>query len=261
VTQGSSEDWIATRVRAPSYGRGYFFRAWRMRRVSSTRLEVTMEDPSHALAVLLDHDECSILDIKGRWIRAPLSSCHGSGDALEAMIGCVIADDLHKISGYVAAGLQCTHMLDSVRLGVVHLATNRPDRRYDVVVPDGEHCDREIELMTDGEVTLRLGISADYRMLYPDPYSGLSLFKGLARAAQARFDARQYEDIFMVQRAAFVSRGAMVDTEYYYHRPAPELGPPSGTCFGSQPGRFEQAVRNPTFRAGLVREEALQFEY
>lgn len=248
-------------VKADWYGDGYYFRSWQLRDLGEGRIELTMEDPAHALALILSHDGEAVTDVEARWERRPMTACAGATDAVKAMIGCKLSIDLHDVSPFTPARFQCTHMLDCVRIAILHAAHGRGDRRYDVIFPDTFEDVQEIDYRINGETAMKLAMDEDHVVLYPDPFTGVPLFHGLAKWASQHLTPEDYETIFIIQRAAFVSRGADTDPTYYYNRPAREYGPPDGSCYASQPERYDDSIRLPSARPRLLLEEALQFRF
>jgi hypothetical protein len=254
-----SADILAGKALNPDFGTGYFVRAWAMRRLAADRLEVLMEDSAHALAIVLTHDAATVTDVAARWERAPISSCGGAADFLGTLAGAPLSDDVQALGLVADATSHCTHMFDTCRLGIVHIARGRPDRRYDVIVPDVVEGPQPVELRVDGETVLKLLVARDMTVLGPDWLAGAPLLRGFARWAEGRLDAGTFERLVMMQRTLFVSRGRRIDMAHYYGAPAKMLGPPEGSCFGSEPERFRGAVRNASGRPEITVEGALGF--
>lgn len=245
----------------PAYGDGYFVRSTVFRRLAPDRIEAVMEDPFHALALVMHHDETSLRAAEARWERHPLTSCAGAGTALQGLAGLPLIDDLRIRWPLVDAGLQCTHMFDTLRLAAVHAARRRPDRRYEVVIPDTLEAAQPIRLAADGATIAEIAVDADFQILSPSHYAGAPLLAGFARWAGERLAAEDYERMFLIQRAAFVGRGQKLDIARYYGAAGALSGPPPATCFGSQPERYAGSLRLANARPGLRREDAARFPF
>lgn len=245
----------------PDFGTGYFARAWAMRRLAPDRLEVVMEDSAHALAMVLTHDSERLTGVEARWERSPISSCAGAAAFLTGIVGCPLTDDLQALGLQADARSHCTHMFDTLRLGVIHIARDRPDIRYDVVLPDTLDGPQPVQLLIDGALELEILIDGDMTILSPDGLVGAPLMRGFARWAQGRLSNEMFERLVIIQRAVFVSRGRKIDTARYHGAPAPMLGPPEGSCYASQPDRYAGATRNATTRVNLTLEQMLHFTF
>ena len=238
---------ITLRMRPNSaYGGGQFVRALEIRQTGPQHYAVGMEDAFHAMLVHFAHDGAQITEARGEWIRAPLSGCLGAPSALQAMIGAPLSSDLRALGNQTDIRQQCTHLFDVLRIGIAHAAQGRPDRRTDVIVPDATEGVVTVRLFVDGVERRQISIlKPDMTIYAPEAYRGAPFLQGFAAWAHAHIDDAQYEEFFLMQRAFFVSAGRRADMISYYGTPAPLSGPPTGSCFGSQSGRFEQGVRHP----------------
>lgn len=255
-------DDLARRLPAnPAYGEGYFVRSTVLRRRDADHVEAVMEDPSHALALSLCHDDHRLLSVEARWERHPLSSCAGAGVELETLAGVPLIDDLRTRWPQAQPTLQCTHMFDTLRVATVHAALGRDDRRYEVILPDTPEGLQPVRLRCNGETVLEVEIDADFRIQAPDAYAGAPLLGGFAQWASERLSAEMFEYMFLIQRGAFVGRGQRFDVTPLYGLPGKLSGPPPATCFGSQPERYEDSVRMANARPGLLAEDAARFPF
>lgn len=251
--------YIAAHAPNPAYGSGAFVRCWAMRRLACGRLRVAMEDPFHAYALEIAHDDRQVTGLEAHWIRHPLSSCAGSAAALETLVGRPLVATLDEARKGLDFTAHCTHLFDSLCLGIVHAAAARPDRRYDVILPDAPDGAQRIHLAVDGAVRLSLRLGPANTVSEPDWLGGAPLMRGFNRWAKDRLSPEQVERVFMIQRSLFVSWGRKVDTARYEGLPARLAGPPEASCFGSQPHRYEGAVRLASARPGLTAGDALDF--
>lgn len=255
-------DDLASRMPAnPRYGDGYFVRSTRFRRLGPDRIEAVLEDPFHALALLIHHDEYVLTAVEGRWERHPLTSCAGAGGAITGLAGLPLVDDLRTRWLQAEPALQCTHMFDTLRLAAVHIAQARDDRRHDVILPDADADRQPVRLLQDGALVLEIMIDADFRITAPAAYAGAPLLGGFARWAAERLSAEEFERLFLIQRGAFVGRGQRMDITQYYGRAGALSGPSPAACFGSQPERYATSLRLANARPGLRREDAALFSF
>lgn len=245
----------------PDFGSGYFARSWAMRRLAPDRLEVVMEDSSHALAMVLSHDADRLTGVEARWMRNPISSCTGAAAFLSTMAGTLLSDDVQALGLQADARSHCTHMFDTLRFGIVHIARDRPDHRYDVVLPDRLEGPQPVQLFIDSTLSLEITIDGEMTILSPPSLAGAPLMRGFAKWADGRLSNEQFERLVMMQRATFVSQGRRIDMAHYYGAPAHLLGPPEGSCYASQPARYADATRNRSARPDLLLEHMLQFSF
>ncbi|ALH81671.1 DUF2889 domain-containing protein [Sphingopyxis macrogoltabida] len=245
----------------PTYGDGYFVRTTRFRRLAPDRIEAVLEDPFHALALRIQHDDRALTAIEGRWERHPLTSCAGAGSALAGLAGLRLIGDLRTRWLQAEPTLHCTHMFDTLRLAAVHIAQARDDRRHDVILPDSDADKQPVQLLQDGALVLEIMIDADFHITAPAAYAGAPLLKGFARWAAERLSAVEFERLFLIQRGAFVGRGRRMDIAQYYGRDGALSGPLPATCFGSQPERYPTSLRLANARAGLRRKDAALFPF
>lgn len=256
-----TDDLARSRPPNPRYGDSYFVRSTVFRRRDVNVVEAILEDPFHALALAIHHDRKALTRVEGRWERHPLTSCADAGGALPVLAGLPLIDDLR--TRWIAAqpALQCTHMFDTLRLAAVHIAKDRDDRRYEVILPDADADAQPVQLFQDGQLVLEIAVDSDFRITAPPAYAGAPLLTGFARWASERLSADAFEHLFLMQRGAFVGRGQRMDIAQYYGRAGTLSGPNPATCFGSQPERYAASLRLPNARPGLRREDAARFPF
>lgn len=256
-----TDDPAAHRPANPRYGDGYFVRATRFRRLGPGRIEAVLEDPFHALALSIQHDDRALTAVEGRWERHPLTSCAGAGGALTGLAGLPLDRDLRSRWLQAEPALQCTHMFDTLRLAAAHIANGRDDRRYDVILPDADADKQPARLLQDGLLVLAIEIDADFRITAPSTWAGAPLLTGFARWATERLSAAEFERMFLIQRGVFVGRGQRMDITQYYGRAGALSGPSPAACFGSQPERYATSLRLANAHPGLRREDAALFSF
>lgn len=256
-----TDDLASARPANPRYGDGYFVRSTVFRRLASDQIEAVMEDPFHALALRIDHDEQALTKVEARWERHPLTSCAGAGGALNGLAGQPLIADLRTRWLQAEPALQCTHMFDTLRLAAVHIAQGRDDRRYAVVLPDADVSAQPVRLYRDDMLVLEITVDADFGVTAPPAFAGKPLLAGFARWATAQLSAEEFEHLFLIQRGTFVGRGQRMDITRYYGRDGALSGPLPATCFGSQPERYATSLRLANARPGLRREDAALFPF
>ena len=228
----------------PAYGDGQFVRAMAIRQKGPRHYILGVEDSVHAFWIEFHHDDKILTQAKGQWLRAPFTSCTGAPEALQALQGTALTQDLRTLKGLADSNLQCTHLFDALRLGLIHAAHQRADRRYDVIVPDQSQGIAHVRLLVDGQEVMAIDIrKPDMILEGPAAYAGRPILRGFGTWATALLDAEQFEKFFMLQRALFVSSARQIDMPHYYNRPATDSGPPMNSCFGAQEARYRAAIR------------------
>jgi hypothetical protein len=244
-----------------AYGDGVFVRSLAIRSPSPGKVSLAMEDLVHAFTIDFEHDGDVVKSVHATWVRRPLSSCGGATDALTAMVGCRLADNVFEIARYTDASQQCTHLHDMLCLAITHAHERRPDCRYDLVVPDSVDGTQVATLSRDGRALLEFEVADYRRIVNPEACRGLDVLKGFMSWVRANVPKQQHEYYVMMQRGLLVARGQQIDMESLVGQRARLSGPPDGTCFGSQPERYREAVRVGVLRR-FNREtasDALQF--
>jgi hypothetical protein len=216
-----------------------------------------MEDTEHAFQIDFTHADGKVTSVKAAWNRQPFNVCLGATLALEAMVGCRLSDSLFAIARHTDPKQQCTHMYDMFCLAVRHAYEQRPDYRYDVVMPDSVDGPVVATLTRNGEKQLELELEQeDYvTIVRPEPCRGLSILKGFMSWVKGHVPADQHEHYFIMQKALFIARMQKFDVESMLGKSARLSGPPEGVCYASQPERYPAAVRVSVSRH-LSRETA-----
>jgi hypothetical protein len=226
-----------------TYGDGVFVRSLAIRRVSPGKISLAMEDPVHAFTIEFEHTDDVVKSVDVTWVRSPFSSCGGASNALTAMVGCKLEDNVFDVARYTEASHQCTHLHDMLCLAVTHAYERRPDYRYDLVVPDSVRGTQVATLSRDGQVLLHFEVEDYRRVIEPEACRGLDVRKGFMSWVRANVPGAQQEHYVMMQRGLFVARSQQVDLESLVGQRALPFGPPVGVCFGSQPKRYGDAMR------------------
>jgi hypothetical protein len=227
-----------------AYGDGVFVRSLAIGSPAPGRTSLAMEDPVHSFQIDFSHVEGRITGVEARWDRHPLSSCAGAPDALADMVGCRLSESVFEISRHTDASRQCTHLHDMFCIAATHAHRGLPDCRWDVVVPDAIDGKVTATLLRNGEVVLTLVLEPDGHTIFaPEPCRGLSVLKGFMAWVRRHVPSEQHEQYFLMQKALFLTQIQKIDAESLIGQPAAMSGPPTGTCFGSQAGRYESSTR------------------
>jgi hypothetical protein len=227
-----------------AYGDGVFVRSLALCSPAPGRTSLAMEDPVHSFQIDFAHADGIVTQVDARWDRHPLSSCGGATDALSAMVGCRLSDSVFDISRHTDASRQCTHLHDMFCIAATHAHQQRPDCRWDVVVPDAIEGRLTATLSRNGEAVLALSLEADGHTIFePEPCRGLSVLKGFMAWVRTHVPREQHDQYFLMQKALFLAQIQKIDAESLIGQQAFLSGPPAGTCFGSQPERYESSTR------------------
>ncbi|WP_322045055.1 hypothetical protein [Paraburkholderia sp. J67] len=239
-----SADEARTMPYRAAYGSGVYVRSLAIRSPAPGRINLAMEDPVHAFEIDFEHRDDRVTAVRGAWVRQPLSSCAGAPGALaDAMVGCRLSDNVFDIARHTDAATQCTHMYDMFCLAATHAHARRADCRYDVIVPDALDGPRRATLSCNGETLLSFAIDENETIVEPAAYGGIGVLKGFMAWVRANVPVQQHEHYFIMQRALFVARSQRIDIESMIGEQARHSGPAAGSCFGSQPQRYETALR------------------
>ena len=245
----------------PDYGSGQFVRAMEIRELDAGHYRLGVEDSVHAFWLEFRTDGTKLTEAHGTWLRAPFTTCLGAPGALQALIHTPLTRDLRTLQGMQDSNLQCTHIFDALRLGIIHAAHQRPNRRYDVIVPDQREGITRVQLLINGQEEMAVDIQKPEMILQsPAAYAGRPILRGFGAWAAASLDADMFEKFFILQRALFVSSAREIDMPSYYNRPAHDSGPPQNSCYGAQDVRFAQGVRQAnTIMYSLTPDMLLHF--
>jgi hypothetical protein len=140
---------------------------------------------------------------------------------------------------------QCTHMFDMMRMGIVHAAKNRADRRYDVIIKDQPTGPQLGELLLNGECIFALTV-ADNVIESPENYRGGNLVRGFGAWAKTHVAATDLEYVFMLQRSFFIAHGRRSDYSVFDNKLASQSGMREGVCYASQSALYAQSIRLDT---------------
>jgi hypothetical protein len=232
------------------YGNGIYVRSLIISTHAYGCVNLAMEDIVHAFRITMNHGDGAIRGIDARWDRDrhPMSSCAGAGQTLENLVGLPLDGDLFSLARQTDPRQQCTHMFDMLCLAVQHAHLGLEDRRYDVLVPDALGTRSIATLHLNGREVLEFEFDDDLRLIRPAPCAGLSVLKGFMSWVRAHVPPPDQPLYFVMQKALFVSQAQKMDLASMGGLPGTLSGPPLGTCFGSQPHRYESSIRMHSLR-------------
>jgi hypothetical protein len=246
-----------------AFGDGVFVRSLEIRTPSPGRISLAMEDPVHAFRIDFAHRGGIVTEVSAAWDRHPMSSCVGAPDALQQMVGCPLGDSVFDIARHTDSLQQCTHLHDMFCIAATHACQQRPDCRWDVIIPDARDGRVTATLTRNGKAALTLTLERDYQTIAePEACRGLSVLKGFMAWVRAHVPAEQQLHYFLMQKALFLSQIQKIDAERLIGQQAMLSGPPTGTCYGSQAVRYAGSIRVGEIRrfgADLRAEQLLQF--
>ena len=240
-----SEKTQSNRRLGTDYGDYVFIRSLSIRSPAPGHVSLAMEDVAHSFHMDFTHDGSKVTSIKAAWSREPLSSCTGSPQALEALVGCPLSDNIFSIGRNIDSRQLCTHMYDMFCLAATHAYEQRPEYRSDVVIPDSADGPVLAALNRNGEKQLEFEMERqDYQTIVrPEPCRGMNILKGFLPWVRVNVQADQHEHYFSMQKALFIARIQLFNLESTVGKSATLSGPPEGSCYGSQAERYQNAVR------------------
>jgi len=230
---------VASEALAPS---GVYRRSILLCATAADEVVADLEDDFHRFGVVLRHDGQKVLSVEGSAERYPWSECPGAIETLKQLAGIPLPHRATDIGRYADARRHCTHLFDLAGLAVAHAGSGRPDRRYDVAVPDRDALGRtRARGFRDGELVLEWALDG-MTITSPPPFDGMTLQRGFLRWADSHLDAETAEAATVLRRACIISMGR--GTPWDDLGVAADVGASIlGTCHTFQPGRAEVAVR------------------
>jgi len=241
----SSEKSLGHMPLRTDYGDYVFIRSLSIRSPAPGHVNLAMKDVAHSFHMDFTHDDGKVTSINAAWIREPLSSCGGAPLALEALVGCTLSDTIFSVARHIDSRQQCTHMFDMFCLAATHTHEQRPDYRYDVVIPDSVDGPVVATLNRNGEKLLEFEMERqDYQTIVrPEPCRGVNILNGFLPWVRGNVPADQHEHYFIMQKALFIARIQLVNLDSIVGKSATLSGPPDGSSYGSQAERYQAAVR------------------
>lgn len=204
---------------------------------TATLVKSALEDDYHHFRVALNLQQNQIHQVLSTGLRTPYTLCARAGEELQTMRGLSVAQVMDTLPQHVDARLQCTHQLDMAVLAIAAVARDEQKCSFRVEVP--RHIDNctSATLWRNGEELLHWQVDNSV-ITAPDPFSGVSLLKGMASWARQTLDSQTAEAALVLRRAAMISRGRLRNLDVETH------AKPLGNCFVQQPERASSAQRN-----------------
>jgi len=199
-----------------------------------------VEDDFHHFRVVLEARDGVITAVRTDARRSPNSLCEAAGHRLQELVGMALNPACAAVFNQRDQFQQCTHQLDLAGLGVAAMAIERPERTYEITVPDRKDGHTIATLYADGQPMLMwrvMGMTIEG----PPPYAGQSLGAGFTKFTYS-LGRDQAEAALVLRRALFVSQGRGIDID------ALGIRGPVGGCWAWQPERIAQIRRLPENR-------------
>lgn len=220
---------------------GPYRRRIRLVRTEPGVVEAALEDDFHHFALTLRHDGERVVEIAGRAIRWPWSTCAAAVVPLRQLEGMPLSPRCTAVATGADPRANCTHLFDLAGLAVAHAARNIEARQYDAEIPRPVDRRSRVRLWRDGELGLVWEL-VDGAVVDAPPYSDVPWNGGFMRWAEATFGADDAEAAIVLRRACTIGSGRGMDLDVYDR--AGDLEPiMSGICFTMQPGRMHESLR------------------
>lgn len=206
----------------------------------SLEARCAVEDDFHHFRVQLESRDGVITAVRTDARRSPNSLCEAAGNQLQDLIGMALDPACAAVLHQTDQFQQCTHQLDLAVLGVAAMAINRPERSYEVTIPDRIDGQTVATLHVDGQSMLQWQVTG-MTVEGPPPFDGRSLGAGFTKFTYS-LSRDQAEAALVLRRALFVSQGRGVDIDALGDRG------PVGGCWAWQPERIPKLRRLPENR-------------
>jgi hypothetical protein len=232
---------------------GLFRRAISLDHRGPGRVVGWLEDHYHHFGVTIDHAEGHVRDVRMAAPRFPWATCAGAAVPLRALVGQPLITRASDLGRLIDMRLQCTHVFDLVALALVQAATGRPDRTYEVQVPDRAVTVNpdaanaaeinlfgpgEVSLLRDGERVMHWSLDGQ-TITGPDPYGGHSLAQGFRQWTET-MPEEEAEHATIIRRALLVAGGRYQDLDVFPTSAAQNM---PAACHSFQPGQRDVAFR------------------
>ena len=198
------------------YGRGVFTRRIHLR-AEGGAVHGELEDDFHHFAVTIRHDGERVIDVRGRDVRVPWTTCPESVALVERLRGLAVTRSLLAASHFTEPSHQCTHLFDIASLAVCHAARRLEggavERRYHITLPDRVDGRTRAELHRDGEPLLRWLVQG-VRVVEAEPevFGDRSLASAMFnRWAERDLEPDWAEAALVLRRAVFIGLGRQYD--------------------------------------------------
>ena len=177
------------------------------------------------------------------------------------MVGIPLGLSAKELAQQIDARANCTHWLDVALLAIIHASRPEAVRQYDIDVPDETDAATTVSVMRNGELALQWQVK-DWIIQTPEALAGKPLFKGFSAWANSfSNDEDEKEAAFVLQKAYFVSRARMFDTNRMAGESADAHPTMYDACFTySQPQRSQaKRTADTTYDFTDSAEQLLKF--
>jgi hypothetical protein len=224
-----------------AFTEGPFRRRIRMVTTEPGAVEAALEDDFHHFVVTLRHDDERVLEVAGRAVRWPWSSCADAVVPLRQLEGMTLSAHCTAVGGSADPRANCTHLFDLAGLAVAHAARGTTRRQYDAEIPRPVEGRSRVRLWRDGMPVLEWHL-VNGAVVDAPPYSEVPWNGGFMRWADSTLEPDAAEAAIVLRRACTIGSGRGMDLDVYDQ--AGDLAPiMSGVCFTMQPERIHVALR------------------
>jgi hypothetical protein len=237
-----------------AFTEGPYRRRIRLLSVSPGVVEAGLEDDFHHFALTLRHDGAHVLEVAGRSVRWPWTTCADAVVPLRQLEGMELSPRCTAVAGAADPRANCTHLFDLAGLAVAHAARGTARRQYDAEIPRLVDGRSRVQLSRDGEPLLQWQL-VNGAVVDAPPYSDVPWTGGFMKWADSTLDPETAEAAIVLRRACTIGSGRGMDLDLYDR--ADDVGHGMATiCFTMQPGRSQVALR----MKGSVRDFAARPE-
>ncbi|WP_022958310.1 DUF2889 domain-containing protein [Spongiibacter tropicus] len=226
----------------PDYGRGVFRRRIALHR-SEQRVEVELEDCSHAMRVCLTHNGEVITTVQGDVLRAPVNTCPSAPQALSEFVGKALHSDPGFFVKQVDARAQCTHLHDMTSLAAAQALCGAAQTQLDITVADERDGIIEAEIAVNGRLVHYWQVRGRH-IEQPAALQGRPLYKGFIAWVLTQFEGQAQVCALALQRGVMVANARRWDMRAAYGQPADDFGPGKNVCYSYSEPRIHSARRN-----------------
>lgn len=239
-----------------NYGKEVFHRKILLNKVTDTVTTAALEDSHHAFSMKLSHDKKNVISLKSRWHRRPFTACMGAVQAIEAVKGLSLSEDILDLPQHIDPRKQCTHIFDTANLAITHSCRDEHFRLYEIEIPDTVDGQQHARLFLNGDCVLDWKLDRGM-IVAPEKFRGVKTHKGLTSWAVKNLPKEKLEAVMVLQRGIFLSRGNGVDLTSLIGKAQHLSGPSNAVCYASQPERLESSVRLGAANDYTDNEEAM----
>lgn len=203
---------------------------------AQTRVRAALEDDFHHFRVELVSVDAMVSKISATAPRRPYSLCGQAVEKLDLLLGMKLSPIAHEVTRVTDPAEQCTHLFELTGLAIAAAARGTARRQYDIEVPRRVDERTQARLLRDGVPVLTWDV-LDTVIQGPAPYTGMDLYRGMARWALETLPPQEAEAALVLRRATGISKGRGMNLDAQVH------AKPSAHCFSQQPRRATQALR------------------